>query len=250
MVSYYGTGNLVMYPISNSGNLSEEALSLQHNGSGADPRRQKGPHVHSAQISTDNKYVYASDLGIDKVMIYEMDAEMGSLKPASKPYAETKPAAGPRHFAYHPELPYAYVISELDNTVTAFKVNKTDGSLESIQVISTLPHLFNDVSYCADIHIHPDGRFLYGSNRGHNSIAVFSIDQSTGKLELIDHTSTKGDWPRNFMIDDSGELLLVANQKSDDVYVFRIDQSTGKLTDTGVMLNIPAPVCLKMISLR
>ncbi|MFC2125537.1 lactonase family protein [Bacteroidota bacterium] len=250
LVSNYGSGNLVMFPISNAGLLSEEAVTIQHNGSSVNESRQKKPRVHSIKLSYDNNYAYVSDLGIDKVMIYELDAEMGSLKPAQKPYVDIEQGSGPRHFAYHPDLPYAYVINELFNTVTAFKVDKQNGSLTTIQTITTLPKLFNEVSYCADIHIHPNGKFLYGSNRGNNTIVVFSIDQSTGELDLVDHTSTKGDWPRNFMIDQEGKLLLVANQKTDDIYIFEIDGETGKLKDSGVKLNVPAPVCLKILSLR
>jgi 6-phosphogluconolactonase len=250
LISNYGSGNLVMLPISNTGLLSEEAVTIQHYGSSVNEARQKKPRVHSIKLSNDNKYAYVSDLGIDKVMIYELDAEMGSLKPAQIPYVDIEPGSGPRHFAYHPNLAFAYVISELLNTVTAFKVDKQNGNLETIQTITTLPKLFNDVSYCADIHIHPNGKFLYGSNRGNNTIAIFSINQDSGELTPIDHTSTKGDWPRNFMIDKKGELLLVANQKTDDIYVFEIDEKSGKLTDTGVKISVPAPVCLKILALK
>ena len=250
LISNYGSGNVVMLPISNTGLLGEEAVTIQHSGSSVNEARQKKPRVHSIKLSNDNKYAYVSDLGIDKVMIYELDAEMGSLKPAPIPYVDIKPGSGPRHFSYHQNLPYAYVINELLNTVTAFKVDKQNGSLTTIQNITTLPELFNDVSYCADIHIHPNGKFLYGSNRGNNTIVVFSIDQDSGKLKPVDHTSTKGDWPRNFMIDKNGKLLLVANQKTDDIYVFEIDEKTGKLTDTGVKLTVPAPVCLKILNLK
>jgi len=178
------------------------------------------------------------------VMIYKVDAAKAKLLPNG--FAAVKPAAGPRHFAFHPTEKFAYVINELDSTVTAFTYDKAKGALKELQAITTLPADFKETSYCADVHVHPSGKFLYGSNRGHNSIVIYAID-GTGRLSLIGHESTQGKWPRNFGIDPAGQFLLVANQQSDSVVTFRIDQATGKLNPTGQVTQIPAPVCLKFI---
>ena len=180
-------------------------------------------------------------------MIYRFDRAGGKLTPAKQPFAELQPGAGPRHLTFHASSKYLYVINELDSTMAAFKYNERDGALTHIETVSTLPSDFSGVSYCADVHVSPSGQFLYGSNRGHNSIVVFEIDPRSGKLKLIEHVSTEGDWPRNFTIDPSGKFLLVANQRTDNVVIFSIDAQTGRLKPTGHIEEIPAPVCLKFI---
>ncbi len=191
------------------------------------------------------KYAFAPDLGIDKVMIYKVDAAKAKLTPNG--FAALKPGAGPRHFAFHPTYDFAYVINELNSTMTAFRYNKSKGALTELQTLSTLPKGYKQTSYCADVHVHPSGKFLYGSNRGHNSIVIYSIDDKTGKLTLIGHESTRGNWPRNFGIDPTGQFLLVGNQNSNSIATFKIDEQTGKLSPYGDLLEIPAPVCLKFI---
>ncbi len=244
LAANYGGGNVVICPVKSDGSLGDVGSMVQHSGKGGDPKRQDAPHAHMIKLDASGNYAFAPDLGIDKVMIYKVDAAKAKLQPNG--FAAVKPAAGPRHFDFHPTEKYAYVINELDSTVTAFNYDKTKGSLKELQTISTLPADFKETNYCADLHVHPSGKFLYGSNRGHNSIVAFAIDLA-GKLSPINHTSTQGKWPRNFGIDPSGQFLMVANQQSDSVVTFRIDQNSGKLTPTGQITEIPAPVCLKFI---
>lgn len=241
----YGGGNIVIYTVKADGSLSEASDVAQHSGHGGDPKRQDVPHTHSANFDAAGRFVFAPDLGIDKIMIYKVDAARGKFMPNG--FAATKPAAGPRHFDFHPSGKFAYVINELDSTTTAFSYDKNAGKLTELQTLSTLPAGFKETSYCADLHVHPSGKFLYGSNRGHNSIVIFAIDPGSGKLTLVGHESTRGNWPRNFGIDPSGRFLLAANQNSDSIATFRIDESTGKLSPVGNVLELPAPVCLKFI---
>ncbi|MBO0798834.1 MAG: lactonase family protein [Blastocatellia bacterium] len=247
LVANYGSGSLASLPIKNDGSLGEPSDVIQHKGTGKNPRRQEGPHAHCIVPDPTGKYVYAADLGLDKVMIYRFDAGTGKLTPNSQPFAQTPPGAGPRHFVIHPGGKFAYVINEIDSTLTAFAYDGSQGTLKVIQTVSTLPAGFKGNNTCADIHIHPSGRFLYGSNRGHDSIAAFAIDGGSGKLSLIAHESTQGKTPRNFAIDPAGGLLLAANQDSHTVVTFHIDQKTGKLKPAGHMIEIPKPVCLKFI---
>jgi 6-phosphogluconolactonase len=246
MAANYGGGNVVIYPVQSDGRLGEPTDVAQHEGKGADPKRQDKPHTHCIIPDAAGRFVFAPDLGIDKVMIYRVDLKNGKFVPNG--FFTTKAGAGPRHFVFHPAGKFAYVISELDSTVTAMAYDNAKGALAELQTVSALPPDFSGTSYCADIHVHPSGKFLYGSNRGHDSIAAFAIDQSTGKLNLIAHESTQGKWPRNFVISPAGEFLLVANQNTHNVVAFRIDQQTGKLTATGQSTEIPSPVCLKFIS--
>jgi len=247
LVTNYSSGSVAVFPIHPDGKLGEATDVVQHEGSSVDPRRQKGPHTHSVNLDKANHYAFVPDLGLDKVMIYELDLTQGKLKPAEKPWAKVKAGAGPRHFAFHPNDKYAYVINEIISSVTAFTYDKARGSLREIQTISTLPDDFSGTSHCADIHVLPSGKFVYGSNRGHDSIAIFAIDEGTGKLTCVGYESTQGKNPRNFAIDPTGTYLLAANQDTSNVVTFRIDQQTGKLTATDHIAKIPNPVCLKMI---
>ena len=178
-------------------------------------------------------------------MIYAFNSDLGKLSPAMPPWVRVHPGAGPRHFAFHPNRRYAYSINELDSTITAFAYDMSDGRLTELHYLPTLPPGFEGRSHCADIHVHPSGNFVYGSNRGHDSIAIFAIDPSSGRLTALGHESTQGKVPRNFAIDPTGTFLLAANQNTDNVVVFRIDQHTGSLTPTGHTLDVPTPVCLK-----
>lgn len=245
LAANYGGGNVVIYPVKKDGSLGEVSDVAQHTGKGAAPGRQEGPHAHCVMLDATGQFAFAPDLGIDKVMIYKVDAAKAKLKPNG--FAALKPGAGPRHFAFHPTYDFAYVISELNSTMTAFRYNKSKGALTELQTLSTLPEGYKQTSYCADVHVHPSGKFLYGSNRGHNSIVIYSIDDKTGKLTLIGHESTRGNWPRNFGIDPTGQFLLVGNQNSNSIATFKIDEQTGKLSPYGDLLEIPAPVCLKFI---
>ncbi len=246
LVANYTGGSVSVLPIRTDGTLGMVSEVKQHEGSGP-KEQQKGPHAHCIILDRFERYAFAADLGIDKVMIYRFDRSTGKLVPAKQSFAELKPGAGPRHLALHPTGRFLYVIDELDSTLAAFKYNELNGTLTPIDTVSTLPGDFSGVSYCADLHIHPSGRFLYGSNRGHNSIAVFEIDSRTGKLGLVEHVPTGGNWPRNFTLDPSGKFLLVANQRTDNVVTFSVNSFTGRLTPTGSVEEIPSPVCLKFL---
>jgi len=248
LVANYGGGSVCVLPIQDDGSLGEASDFIQHEGKSVNPRRQESPHAHSIIMGPNNQYAFAADLGLDKIMIYQLDLTSGKLKPNDEPWAAVKPGAGPRHFDFHPNGKYAYLINEIDNTITAFTYDETNGTLNEIQAVPTLPEDFTDTSHCADIHVAPSGKFVYGSNRGHDSIVIFAIDEATGRLTFVDHESVRGQNPRNFAIDPTGTFLLSANQSTDNIVTFRIDQQTGKLTPTGQVTEVPAPVCLKMIS--
>ncbi len=247
LAANYSGGSISVFTANADGSLNPLTDLAQHQGSSVNPNRQKEPHAHTIIIDDSNNFAFCADLGIDKVMIYKLDAKNGKLTPNAQAFAPVKAGAGPRHFKIHPNNEFAYVINELDETVTAFAFDKAQGTLQEIQTISTLPTDFTGTSYCADLHIHPSGKFLYGSNRGHDSIVVYAIDQNTGKLTFIEHVSTQGNWPRNFAVDPTGQFLLVANQNTNNIVIFRIDPNTGKLSPTGKSVEITQPVCLKLI---
>ncbi len=247
LVANYSGGNAIVFPVKSDGSLGPASDRVQHVGKGPDQKRQEGPHTHNVMLDKANRYAYISDLGIDKVMIYKFDSANGKLS-AGQPFAASMPpGAGPRHFTFHPGGQYGYVINELNSTITAFAIDQSDGSLKELQTVPTLPSDFSGESYCADIHVSPNGKFLYGSNRGHDSIVVYAIDAGTGKLTYVAHTPVRGKWPRNFTIDLSGSLLLVANQHTSNVVSFRIDPQTGKLTATGSQIEVPDPVCILVV---
>src|SRR4029079_16909086 len=246
LVANYTGGNVSVFPLRSDGTLGMVADVKQHEGSGP-KEQQKGPHAHCIIFDRAERHALAADLGIDKVMIYRFDRATGKLSPAKQLFAELKPGAGPRHLSFHPSGKFLYVISELDSTMSTFKYDEREGTLTMIETVSTFPGDFTGTSYCADVHVSPSGRFLYGSNRGHNSIVVFEIDPRTGKPKLVEHVSTEGDWPRNSTIDPSGKFLLVANQRSENVVTFNIDEGTGRLTPAGHNEQIPSPVCLKFL---
>jgi len=246
LVANYSGGSVTVLPVRTDGTIGMAVEVKQHVGSGP-KEQQKGPHAHCVILDRVERHALAADLGVDKVMIYRFDRATGKLSPAKQPFAGLTAGAGPRHLALHPSGKYLYVIAELDSTMTSFQYNEINGTLTPIETVSTLPGDFTGTSYCADVHVSPSGRFLYGSNRGHNSIVVFEIDPRTGKFKLVEHVSTEGDWPRNFTIDPSGKFLLVANQRSENVVTFNINQSTGRLTPTGNNEQLPSPVCLRFL---
>ena len=245
LLANYESGNASVFPIKHDGSLGEAISVVQHSGSSINPDRQQGPHAHCIVLDKSNRYAFTVDLGIDKIVVYRFNETDGTL--LNQGAIKTKPGAGPRHLTFHPNNKFAYVINELDSTMCAYTYDSDRGGLSPQQTISTLPPGFAGASFCADVHVSRDGKFLYGSNRGHNSIVVFSIDPKSGQLSLVEHVSTGGDWPRNFVIDPTGTYLLVANQRSDSVVTFRIDPSTGRLTRTGQPAEIPTPVCLKFL---
>ncbi|NQT81589.1 lactonase family protein [bacterium] len=246
-VAHYAGGSVSVLPIQDDGQLGKVSDVVQHQGSSVNPRRQEGPHPHSVNLGPANRYLFVPDLGLDKIMIYGLDMTHGKLKPNEEPWARVKAGAGPRHFAFHPNGRYAYVINELNSTLTAFGYDEKLGRLRELETVPTLPGDFKGRNTCADVHVSPSGRFLYGSNRGHDSIVIFAIEEGTGKLAYVGHEPTQGKTPRNFAIDPTGTFLLAANQNSGTIVTFRIDRPTGRLSATGHVANVPAPVCLKMI---
>jgi len=246
LVANYETGSIATFSIRQDGGLGAARTIVQHEGHGPDEQRQKGPHAHCIITDPGNRYVVAAELGVDGVLLYRFNERAGSISPVANRVA-TKPGAGPRHLAFHPTGKFLYVINELDSSLTTFNYNAAQGTLTQFETVSTLPRDFTGVSFCADVHVASSGRFVYGSNRGHNSIVVFAIDPRSGRFTLVEHVSTEGKWPRNFTIDPSGRFVLVANQHTDNVVVFRIDQQTGRLTLAGQAAEIPTPVCLQFL---
>ena len=248
LVANYLGGNVASFPIEADGKLGASIDLKQHFGTGPNKVRQEAAHAHSINLDAKNRFAMACDLGVDKVFIYEFDKKSGKLTPnTAQNFYQTKPGAGPRHFAFHKNEKFAFLINELDSTVSALTFDDKKGTLTEIQTVSTLPENYKDAdkNTCADLHISPNGKFLYGSNRGHDSIAAFKIDEKTGKLEFVEHTLTGGKTPRNFTISPDGKFLIAANQNSDSVNVFRIDEKSGKLAATGFSAKVPSPVCLK-----
>ena len=249
LIANYGGGNVAVYPISEDGSLKPVSCNIQHEGSSVDKSRQEAPHAHSINVSGDNKFAYAADLGLDKIMIYKLDAEAHTLSPANQPAALVTPGGGPRHFSIHPSGKFAYTNNEMTMVVTGFSRNPEDGSLKAIQEISTIPAGFDGRKSTAECVVHPSGKFLYVSNRGHETITAYTIDQETGLLTYVENEPTGGKEPRNFFIDPSGKWLLAENQNSDTVYVFSIDQQTGALKPTGDFVTVGRPVCIRMVKL-
>ncbi len=247
LVANYTGGSVAVFPVLADGKLGEASSFVQHTGKGVNPERQEGPHAHSIDLSPDNRYAMADDLGLDQLLVYKFDTSNGSLTPNDPPYAKLDPGAGPRHFALRPDGKFAYVVAEMGRTVTVFANDASSGKLHSIQTITTLPKDFTGRNDDAEIEVHPSGKFLYASNRGDDSIAIYSIDKSKGTLTQVAITHTGGKEPRNFEIDPTGTLLFAANQKSDNIVIFRIDQKTGQLTPTGKVLEVGAPVCVKFL---
>ena len=241
LVANYG-GSIAAYPTGEDGQLLEASAAITHQGSGPS-ERQAGPHAHMIRQGFSGNEIYAVDLGLDRVITYELDQATGSLAVTGQDISVST-GAGPRHMDFHPQLKTMYIVNELNSTIEVFDTDE-NGDYQRLQIISTLPEEEERDGACADIHVHPNGRFLYASNRGEvNSIAVYEISQDDGTLELIDHESSLGAGPRSFVIDPSGRFLLVANQDSSDIFTFRINNETGQL-EAPVKTEVPTPVCLK-----
>jgi len=250
LVANYGGGSVAVLPIGSDGRLEPASSFIQHSGSGFDRRRQTAPRAHSINLDPQNRFVYVPDLGMDKVMIYRFDGERGTLVANDPPFVQMRPADGPRHFAFHPDGRFAWVINEMSVTLTGFSADPQSGALSPIETISTLRfgEKADEGVSTADVQVHPSGRFLYGSNRGHDTMVVFAIDPKTGRLTYVEHESTQGSGPRAFGIDPTGRYLLAANQRSDSVVVFSIDANTGQLTPTGHKITIGQPACVKFVT--
>jgi 6-phosphogluconolactonase len=247
LVANYGSGSAAVIPIRPDGTLAEPTGFTQHTGSSVNRRRQRGPHAHSINVSADDRFAFVADLGTDKIMIYRLDGEAGTIVPNDPAFVALKPGAGPRHFAFAPDGEHAYAINELHCTITAFDYDQAAGALTEIQTVPTLPSDFEGDNTCAEVRLHPTGRFLYGSNRGHDSIAAYRVDPAAGTLTLVEHETAGIKTPRNFNIDPTGAFCLAANQGSDSVVVFRIDQQSGALTPTDQKITVGRPVCIRFL---
>jgi len=247
LVANYGGGSVAALPLQENGRLGPATAFIQHEGKSVNPHRQEGPHAHAIHASPDNRFALAMDLGLDKILVYRLDAAKGTLAPNDPPAAPVAPGAGPRHFAFHPNGRFAYVINELNSTVTAFQYDARRGILKEIQTLPTLPEGLHVANWTAEVQVHPSGKFLYGSNRGHDSLVIYAIDPETGLLRYVGNQPTQGKTPRNFGIDPTGTYLLAANEQTDTIVVFRIDPQTGELKPTGHVVETPTPVCVRFL---
>ena len=220
---------------------------MQHTGTSVNPERQDRPHAHSIRVDPTNKFVLAADLGLDKVLVYRLDAKTGVLEPNAPPFALVAPGSGPRHLVFDPRGRRAYLINEIASSIVGFDWDSKHGVLTPFQTVSTLPDGFQGTSTCAEILVHPSGRFIYATNRGDDSVAVFSVQAKTGRLTLVQHISTQGRTPRNCEFDPTARWLLVTNQDSSNAVVFRIDPDTGRLTQTGEPVPVPTPFCERFL---
>jgi 6-phosphogluconolactonase len=244
-VANYSGGSVAAYTLAEDGALTAQTDFVQHRGHSSNQDRQGEAHAHQVLLDPNNRFLHVCDLGMDQILRYAIDFASGRLLPAG--YVRTQAGAGPRHMAFHPNGRFAYAINELDNTLNAYHVSP-DGALTEVQSLGTLPDGYADTSYCADVHVSPDGRFVYGSNRGHDSLAIFEVDVDSGLLSARGQASTGGHWPRNFAIDPTGTRIFVANQESDDVYMLAIDAKTGILGKPTQRVEVARPVCIVFAS--
>lgn len=244
LTTNYSSGSISVFSIRDDGSIGERSDFVSHEGSSKDPNRQEGPHVHSIFLDYENKFAYAPDLGLDELVVYKFNSECGILESCPEKNIKIEPGSGPRHFALNPEKNVSYLINELNSTVNVFNFQETD--LKNIQTISTLPPNYNGENYPAEIKVHPSGKYVYGSNRGHDSIVIYKVNFETGKLRIVGYEPTKGKNPRHFDIDPSGRFLLVANQDSNNIVTFEINQETGRLNFSGQVVDVPTPVCVNI----
>lgn len=247
LVANFMSGGVCVLPILKDGSLGDATDVIQHQGASVDLVRQAGPHAHSITLDETGRFVFVPDLGLDKLMVYRFDTDCGKLELNDPPWIDVMPGAGPRQLVMHPTGAFAYLINELNSTVTAFCYDRQRGNLKQIQTLSTLPTEYEGETTCAELQLSPSGKFLYGSNRGHDSIVMFAIDQLDGTLTCIGHRSTQGKTPRHFIVDPQGVFMLVANQDTDNVVTFRLDPASGEPNLTGHSIDVPTPVCVKVM---
>jgi len=246
-VANFMSGSVCVLPVRADGGLGEASDFIRHQGSSVDPIRQNVPHAHAVTLDPANRFAFVPDLGLDKVLAYRFDPRRGMLEPNGAPWIKMKPGAGPRQIVFHPGGSRAYVVNELDSTVSVLSYDAGGGSFDYIDTVSTLPAGFVGVSTCADIQVSPSGRHVYASNRGHDSIAIFAVDAQSGALQPRGHESTRGRTPRSFGIDPTGRFLVAANQDTDSLTVFRVDAAEGRLEPTGQVVSVPTPVCVRFL---
>jgi 6-phosphogluconolactonase len=247
LVANYSGGSVTVVPVAADGKLGEASDFHQHKGSSVNKARQEGPHAHCVTMDPTNRFALVCDLGLDQVLVYKFDADQGKLTPNNPPHAALKPGAGPRHLAFHPNGKFAYVINELDSTITTFAFDSEKGSLTAVETVPTLPLYYDGENTTAEIHVHPSGKYLYGSNRGHESVVLFEIDEDTGKLRFIEEQGTGGKTPRHFELDRRGAHLIIANQNTHTLLVCRVDAENGRLKPSGVFVDCPSPACVKFL---
>ncbi len=246
LAANYGGGSVVALRRQPDGTLTPASSLIQHTGSSVNPQRQQEPHAHSVNVSADGRFAYVADLGVDQVLVYRLDPAQGTLIPNEPAAVKLAPGSGPRHFAWAPDGTYAWVINELLSTLTTFSVDPVTGALTEVQTVSTLPADFSGSNSTAQVCVHPNGKFVYGSNRGDNSIVVLAVGP-VGKLSWVERVSTQGKTPRNFNLDPTGRFLWAANQDSDSIVVFRVDPQSGRLTPSGTTLSVGSPVCVVFV---
>ncbi|MCC7492447.1 MAG: lactonase family protein [Fimbriimonadaceae bacterium] len=244
LVANYSGGSVALLPLQSDGRVGALGSFYQHSGTGPNAKRQERPHAHSVNLDAANRFAFVADLGIDQLVVYQLDAAAGKLQPHDPPFAAVHPGAGPRHFTFHPSGRYAYAINELDSTMTAFAYAAAAGKLTTIQTITTLPAGWSGTNWPADVHLDAAGRFLYGSNRGHDSLVIYEVNPADGQLTLVGHESVQGKNPRNFALSPDGQFVLVANQDTGNIVTFRRDATTGKLTGVGNLDGFTKPVCV------
>jgi 6-phosphogluconolactonase len=248
LVANYDGGSVAVFPVQTNGSLGKDSDFVQHSGSGPNKERQEAPHAHWIGTSPDNRFALAVDLGLDEILVYRFDSAKGLLSPNNPPFAKVNPGAGPRHLAFQRDGKFAYVLTEMENAVTAFAYSQKVGSLSELQTVSALPKDYSGPKEAAELIVHPTGKFLYASNRaGIDSITAFAIDPAKGTLRLVGQYSTRGKTPRHFAIDPTGAFLLAANEQSNNIVVFKIDIVTGGLTPTGQTVEVASPVCITFV---
>jgi 6-phosphogluconolactonase len=251
LVANYNSGSVALIPIRGDGSVAEASVVDQHEGKSVNPRRQEGPHAHSAVFAPGNRFALSNDLGLDKVFVYRFDARKETLAPNDPAFGTVPPGSGPRHVAFHPNGKFAYVVNELNSTVTAFAWDAGSGTLKELETVSALAKDFKGKTDGAEIHVHPNGKFVYSSNRGQaNNLALFRVDAAKGTLEFVSNTPTGGKEPRYFGFDPTGAWLLAANQSSNDIVLFRVDPNTGALTPSGKKIELSAPVCVQFVAAK
>ena len=251
LVANYGGGSIACLPIGEDGRLRPATAFVQHTGSSVNKNRQGEPHAHSINADAAGRFVVAADLGLDKLLVYRLDAATGTLAPNDPPAANLAPGAGPRHFAFHPNGRFAVAVNELNSTITAFRYDPDRGALSEVHTLSTLPAAGSSGNnYPAEVLFHPSGKFVYASNRGHDSLAIFAVDAATGKLRPVGHQATQGKTPRGFGLSPSGDFLIAANQETNTLVVFRVDPQTGRLTQSGPAVEVPRPVSVVIAPAR
>jgi len=250
LVANYDGGSVAVFALKSDGSIGDWTGFDQHKGRGVDPVRQTHAYAHAIVLDEANRFALVPDLGVDRLYVYKFDEATGALSPNAPPYISVAPGSGPRHVRFHPNGRWVYLINEIACTIEAFNWNPKAGTLDPIQTVSTLPPDYHGLNACAELEIHPNGRFLYGANRGHDSIAVFAIDQGTGRLSLVELHPCGGRTPRNFAFDPTAKWIVLTNQDSSNAVVFQVDPNSGRLNQIGNPVPVPAPFCERFLAIR